>query len=206
MSSTQPQPDNDWWTQKHETCLRLIRKQRPVKLRDAGELHPHVAAWGERLLARKAGHLLIGGPVGVTKTWNVFEVLERVVRAGYVGRIEFRFADEWEDIIMPPVDRNELRILREADVLVLDDLGAVGLGQWELRCLRGVIDNRWRNDRPTVITTNVSSLRDALDEPIASRLADDATVVMLHGEDRRRIRGATNATSTQPTGHLREGA
>lgn len=188
MSLYRAEADAEWLEERRQHRLSLIRQQRPVRLRGAGELHPDVSAWGDRLVAGTAGNLLLGGPTGSGKTWAAWEVLERAVAAGYEGRILFAASAEWRDTIAPPVDRARLNQMRAVDVLGFDDLGAGRINEWELECLLGVVDERWSNGRPVVTTSNAQSLRTTLGERIASRLADGATVVILDGADRRRSR------------------
>lgn len=178
--------DREWAADRLAQRLAAIRAQRPARLTRPGEQHPEVAAWGERLLAGKASTLLLGGPTGSGKTWEAHEVLERAVAAGFPGRIMFLSSAVWRDTISPPVERELLRTMRLVEVLVFDDLGSGRINEWEKECLLGVVDERWANDRPIVVTFNVESLRETLGERIASRLADGATKVLLTGDDRRR--------------------
>lgn len=188
MSLYAEEANTEWLAARMQHRLSLIRDQRPDRLRHPGELHPEIAAWGERLLAGTASNLLLGGPTGSGKSWSAWEVLERAVAAGYAGRIVFASSRHWRSTIAPPVDRERLDLMAEADVLVLDDLGSGRVGEWELECLLGIVDERWSHARPIVITFNVRSLRETLGERIASRLADGATSVALTGTDRRRAR------------------
>lgn len=188
MSLYEAEADAEWLAERRTHLLSLIRDQRPDRLKGPGDLHEDVAAWGARLMQGTAGNLLLGGPTGSGKTWAAWEVLERAVAAGYEGRILFASSVEWRGTIAPPVDREHLGLMRSADVLVLDDLGAGRINEWELECLLGVVDERWAHGRPIVTTSNVESLRKTLGERLASRLADGATVVILGGADRRRSR------------------
>lgn len=181
--------DAEWHADRRARRLAAFREQRPAELRDPGELHPDVADWGRRLLEGKARDLLLGGGTGVTKTWSAWEALERAVAAGYAGRIVVASSAEWWETFGPPPDRTNLRRMRRADVLVLDDVGSARVGEWERQCfLLGVLDERSAHGRPTVITFNVESLKDTLGERLASRLADRSTRVALDGDDRRRTR------------------
>lgn len=188
MSLYRAEADAEWLEERRRHRLSLIREQRPVRLRDPGNLHPDVAAWGQRLLHGTAGNLLLGGPTGSGKTWAAWEVLERAVAAGFDGRIVAASSADWHETIAPPVNRDRLALMRAADVLMLDDLGAARVNEWELECLLGVVDERWSANRPMVTTSNVKSLRTTLGDRIASRLADGATLVILDGADRRRSR------------------
>ena len=70
--------------------------------------------------------------------------------------------------------------------LVLDDLGAEKTTEWSITTLYLIIDRRYRNMRPTIITTNLSleQIAKALSERISSRLAS-GKVLLLTGQDYR---------------------
>lgn len=75
----------------------------------------------------------------------------------------------------------------ESRLLVLDDLGAEKTTEWSLQTLYTIIDRRYREERQTIITSNLSldELADKLDDRIASRLSELCRVVVLTGPDRR---------------------
>lgn len=182
---------DDWWEERRRRRLEAFRARRPIRLRDKGHLPDEIAAWGSRLFDRTAGNLVIVGGTGTTKTWCVWEVLERAIAAGYPGAILFATPAEWQEIVGPPADWARLREMREADVLVLDDLGSIRINDWTRDVLGPVIDWRWQHALPIVITSNLGNLVEPLGERMASRLADGATVVVLDGEDRRAARWAS---------------
>lgn len=72
---------------------------------------------------------------------SVPELLERV-------RSTFRSQKESEKEIMDA--------LRDCDLLVLDDIGAEKISDWVLEILFRIIDGRYRQKKPTLITTNFS--------------------------------------------------
>lgn len=80
-----------------------------------------------------------------------------------------------------------LRPLRRAPLLILDDLGREKATDWVLERLYVLIDGRYADQRPTIVTTNV-----ALDElarrdygAMVSRLTEDGTVVKITAADQR---------------------
>lgn len=88
---------------------------------------------------------------------------------------------EYED------ESDPLTALRRAPLLVLDDLGREKATDWVLERLYVLIDERYGNLRPTVVTTNYS-----LDElarrdygAMVSRLTEDGTVVKMTAVDQR---------------------
>lgn len=177
--------DAEWRADRLAHRLNTVRRQRPVRLRDQGDLDPRIAAWGKALVAGTAGNLVIIGLTGRTKSWNAWEVLERSVAAGWAGSFDYATTAAWHDAITPPVDRERLRAMRSVGLLILDDLGSSRVNDWERECLLGVVDERWQHDLPLVITTNMQKLSEPLGERLASRIKDGATLVVLDGPDRR---------------------
>lgn len=178
-------PLAEWRSERLRRRIENFRARRPPMLRHTGVLNNDVAEWGSRLFDETARNLVMVGDVGVAKTWNVWEVLERVVRAGYIGTILIATSAEWQEVVGPPADYDRLREMRLADVLVLDDLGSSRINEWQREKLLGVVDERWQHARPTVITSNMDEFDDALGPRLTSRLGDGATVVMLDGKDLR---------------------
>jgi hypothetical protein len=78
----------------------------------------------------------------------------------------------------------------EGSLLVLDDLGAEKSTEWSINILYIIIDRRYRDEKKTIITSNLSldELADKLDDRIASRIAGMCTVVPMGGADRRLIK------------------
>jgi DNA replication protein DnaC len=176
---------SEWQAEQLRRRMEAFRARRPAMLRHAGVLNNEVADWGSRLFDETARNLVLVGDVGVAKTWNVWEVLERAVRAGYTGAIHVATPAEWREVVGPPPDFDRLREMRAVDVLVLDDLGSSRINEWQRELLLGVVDERWQHARPTVITSNMDDFDDALGARLTSRLGDGATVVILEGDDLR---------------------
>ncbi len=74
-----------------------------------------------------------------------------------------------------------------APLLVLDDLGAEKSSEWSIQTLYTIIDRRYRNKLPTIITSNLNldQVAARLDDRIASRIAGMCEVRSMIGEDRR---------------------
>lgn len=72
-------------------------------------------------------------------------------------------------------------------LLVIDDLGAEKSTEWTKETLYLIIDNRYCNMLPTIVTSNLTpgELSSKLDDRMISRLMSNAVVVKLTGKDRR---------------------
>jgi hypothetical protein len=198
-----------WQAARREALLANLLRHRPADFGRPGHLDQRIAAWADDLAATwlAAGHppppphqappaaseappprnLVITGQVGTGKTWAVWHAAERAVRAGYGGRIVMGTAARLRRIAAPATaDPAELTRWAQAGLLVIDDLGAVRLSEWDLDHLMELVDTRWANQRPMVVMSNVTDLRALLGERISSRLAHGALVIELDGPDRRR--------------------
>lgn len=104
--------------------------------------------------------------------WPVIELLDRY-RATYD-----------EDRARETVEAVDAQ-LRQCAVLVLDDFGTHKSTEWAEERLFRLVDERYRDLRPLVVTTNLPLME--LPDRVKSRLADGScsTVVNVSGTDRR---------------------
>lgn len=82
----------------------------------------------------------------------------------------------------------DLATLSTCPLLILDDLGAAKQSEWTEEITYRLINRRYTDLLPTLLTTNLptAALRDAVGDRVASRLAEMTTTVVLTGADRRR--------------------
>jgi DNA replication protein DnaC len=84
-----------------------------------------------------------------------------------------------------------VRELTMADFLFIDDLGAEKVTEWAKEILYLIIDRRYTDIWPTIITSNLApkELAVKLDDRLMSRLMQDAIVLRLDGDDYRIEKG-----------------
>ena len=72
-------------------------------------------------------------------------------------------------------------------VLLIDDVGAEKITDWSRQMFYTLIDRRYVNMRPTIITSNLNmnEFAEKFDDRVASRIADKGEVITLKGKDRR---------------------
>jgi DNA replication protein DnaC len=105
---------------------------------------------------------------------------------------------EIQDSYNPVAQTSELNVLapvHEAEVLVLDELGAVKPTDWVRDMMMQVIGRRYNDRKLTIFTTNYTDERrhaaeETLEERIGvrlrSRLYEMCRAVMIEGDDYRR--------------------
>lgn len=167
--------------------LDAVRRNLPVAFRNATVEHPDVRDWCQRLLEGETDALLLLGSVGTGKTWTAWGCWPHLIGRGWAGSWRAVTEQGFLDALLPGGDRSVAVMAEEADVLLLDDVGAGVVSDWSRSRVFGLLDARWAARRPTVVTSNLSQGRLAahLGERATSRLGQRLTVVTLTGPDRR---------------------
>lgn len=169
---------------EHRTATFLAR--RPAKFSPDGELHPKVLNWCRDFYrGTTTGALVLVGGVGAGKTWTLWKAGETLTRNGWRGR--FEVVDAYDiKTAMRDRDKDAEQVWVNADFLGIDDIGAVGMQDWDSDNLHKIINERWKHDRPTGLTANSPKIKELVGERVASRLSDGATFVAMGDTDRRR--------------------
>lgn len=141
--------------------------------------------------------LLFLGPAGVGKTHLAVSIIKVLIEKGF-GGLFFEFGSllkQIQDSYNPISKSSELKVLApvyEADVLILDELGATVPTDWVRDTMYQIINKRYNDNKLTIFTTNYSDKSNELEERITyrlrSRLYEMCTNVVIDGEDYRRRR------------------
>jgi DNA replication protein DnaC len=167
---------------------------------------PEAAAeWAAR--GREAQGLYLCGPVGTGKTHTAWSAVAAWCAAADVvphegGRAEdymggghrspsvvfARMVDLLDDFRPGDDSLRRVRDCQRAKLLVIDDLGAEKASEWTQERLYSVVDHRYANCLPLLVTGNMPprQLADQTGDRVASRLAEMCEVVPMTGADRRR--------------------
>ena len=149
--------------------------------------------------------LLFMGPPGVGKTHLAVGIIKKLIREKSVSCLFRTFPDLLKEIQMsysPVSMSSELSLLRpvlEAEVLLLDELGAQTPSAWVKETVAYVLNYRYAENKVTILTTNyldkedlrtprksVSySLTERIGEPMRSRLYEMCKTIVMQGEDFR---------------------
>ena len=148
----------------------------------------------------RGGGWLVLGPPGVGKSWVASYLVNRVRAEGWgtAAMVNFpRLLSALRATFRVETDHAALfRILYETDVLAVDDLGMEkkvradedAASSWGVQEFYKVIDHRFDEERPTLITTNRSldELEERFGPAIYSRIRGMTNRLDLSGEDGRR--------------------
>ena len=165
--------------------------------------------------------LLLVGPVGVGKTHVAVGILKELVQERGVHGLFYDYREllkEVQNSYNQTVAATELEVLRpvfEAEVLVLDELGAAKPSDWVWDTVAHILNSRYNDRRTTIITTNYpntealgatpgrrsgkksaeqedaeramsgETLGDRIGERMRSRLQEMCVVVEMRGKDFR---------------------
>lgn len=176
-----------WLAERRERLVANLLTGRPAQMAAPGDLHPDVAAWASRLAAGDGQNLILAGPVGTGKTWTTWKAAEQAVRDGYEGQVIITTAARFRRVIAPATaEPREYDRYLTTGLLAIDDLATVRLSEWDMDHLGELVDVRWSEQRPVVVTSNKTDLASLLGPRISSRLAHGALIVPMDGTDRRR--------------------
>ncbi|HKQ51150.1 MAG TPA: ATP-binding protein [Pyrinomonadaceae bacterium] len=144
--------------------------------------------------------LLFMGTVGVGKTHLSVAILKGLVEKG-VGCLFYEFGSllkEIQNSYNPVSQTSELKVLApvfEAEVLVLDELGASKPTDWVRDTMMQIINTRYNDRKLTIFTTNYldgrrterdETLEDRIGVRLRSRLFEMCKTVQIEGEDYRK--------------------
>ncbi|NLJ33150.1 MAG: ATP-binding protein [Firmicutes bacterium] len=143
---------------------------------------------------RQMGRSLIFlGDVGRGKTHLAAAILQEVLRQGYDGIfvVVIELLNEIRDSYerSNKRERDLLQVVKETDLLVLDDLAAAErFTEWERGKLYEIINARYEDENPIIITTNrtITWIEERLGEKVVGRLLEmSGDILPLDGEDYR---------------------
>lgn len=204
--------DPHWARETLAQGARKVAATIPARYQDAVVDVPEVADWVRALVAiavedrrvvpyvRRGPSLLLVGSTGTGKTHQSYGALRALSVAGVgCSWVVTTAADMYGALRPRPRVDSEQEFERyvHAGLLVLDDLGAAKGSEWNEEINYRLINARYENEQPTLITSNVppSQLASRLGERVASRLVEMAPRVVLKGADRR-LNAATPLRAT----------
>lgn len=195
----------EFWRSQALTVAGRDLDALPVRYRSAVADDPRVLAWVQQLIEIATSgpdswvepmicsgpSLLLVGDVGRGKTHQAVGAARALLTSGVRCHVVMTTAADLYAAVRPRAgtdSESEFRRVAGAGVLVLDDIGAAKGSEWVEETNYRLINHRYENERPTIITTNLTppKIPTALGERVASRIGEMATTVQLRGTDRRR--------------------
>ncbi len=145
--------------------------------------------------------LFFQGPPGVGKTHLAVAILKQVIEKGarglfYDTRDLLRIIRSTYDPVNRTQEMDVLRPVIEADLLVLDDLGAEKTSEWVEETLNLIVNARYSEKRTTIFTSNYDDNPDSTDPDsllfrigfrMRSRLHEMCEFLYLDGADYREL-------------------
>lgn len=101
--------------------------------------------------------LYFQGGFGTGKTYLAGFMLQRLAKEGFSGVIVYmpEFVEDAKALMLEPQQLKEtISLMKEADLLVFDDIGAENLSPWVRDHVLGAILNHRMNRKPTFYTSN----------------------------------------------------
>ena len=121
--------------------------------------------------------LLLTGPIGCGKTHLAVGIAKELIAQKSAACLFYDYRELLKQIqnsYNASVQATEMDVLRpvfEAEVLVLDELGAAKPTEWVWDTVSHILNTRYNDKRTTIITTNYKDLPPAGAEPEDERLA-----------------------------------
>jgi DNA replication protein DnaC len=180
--------------------------------------HLSASRFVEEFDPREGTGLLLIGKIGTGKTHLAVAIMKELIFSRGVPCLFYDYREllkEIQNSYNASVQTTELDVLRpvfDADVLVLDELGAVKPTEWVWDTVSLILNTRYNNNRTTIITTNFEdqaaagvntslsaaraatreeTLGDRIGERMRSRLHEMCRIIKLDGLDfRQKFRSA----------------
>ena len=186
---------------RYEKCSFANFVSEPGTSQDEALLQAHKLARDYPAVDRG---LIFMGPAGIGKTHLAVSIIRDLTEKGFASIFcEFgSLLKEIQGSYNPISKSSELKVLApvfEADVLVLDELGATVPTDWVRDTMYQIINRRYNDNKLTIFTTNYLDkqrsekeqvLEDRIGTRLRSRLYEMCKIVVMDGEDYRKQLGS----------------
>jgi len=211
---------------RYEPCeLTSYTTDFPGANRSLASAHLLATKFVQEYDPRDGTGLLITGGIGTGKTHLAVGIIKELILNRGISCLFYDYREllkEIQNSYNVTVKTTELDVLRpvfETDVLLLDELGAVKPTEWVWDTVSLILNNRYNDNRATIITTNLPNLApgkyrnnlnpssheaaeqsnqdktlgDRIGEPMRSRLHQMCRIIEMRGDDFRKGARSANA-------------
>jgi DNA replication protein DnaC len=187
---------------RYENCTFESYKPKPAA--DEAGISQRIALHDSKYIVDQYPTVEVGllflGPCGVGKTHLATAIVRELALHKGISCLFYDFRDLLKEIqgsYNPVSQTTELKVLEpvyDAEVLVLDELGASKPTDWVRDTMTQIINTRYNDKRLTIITSNYldepqqpneETLTDRVGVRLRSRLHEMCKVVLIKGDDYR---------------------
>jgi DNA replication protein DnaC len=148
----------------------LLPRENPIAYRELTEVFLTVRGYAREFPNTKQPGLLLMGYPGTGKTHLAVAAFRAVIAKGFEG-VFFDYQNLLDrirssyDSTSHSSDKEAYRGVMEAEVLLLDDLGAHRVTDWVEDTVASIITSRCNNRKPLIATTNLIDERSSTSDP-----------------------------------------
>lgn len=130
--------------------------------------------------------IILAGSVGTGKTHLAGAIVHRVIEKFGIP-VKLITAIELFGKLRD-FENDTMKEFKESSLLVIDDLGKEKITDWNREKLFEIINSRYEDYQPTIITTNLKpkEMQDLFGDAVFSRLCEMCEGIALNGEDFRK--------------------
>ena len=161
-----------------------------------GKIYEAAKRYAEDFTPQTNTGLILFGKAGAGKTHLAVAIARFIIEQKQIAARVARTVELLSDIRRTFNEHDGYRAESEAELiqklafvplLILDDLGAEKVSDWVREVLYRIIDERWLEQKPMIITTNfnLKELEERIGERIVSRIAGVCTQVEMQNRDYR---------------------
>jgi len=132
--------------------------------------------------------LVVIGPPGVGKTYLCVAIANYLIN--HKRQVFYTNQRRYFERIQKAIGSNqnqyeEIRKISQNEILIYDDLGASTNSEWQKEVMLDLIDQRYSENRPTIITSNLgwNAMKELLGERTQRRInSEDNTIIIVSSE------------------------
>lgn len=134
---------------------------------------------------RQSKWLVIYGDVGTGKSYRAAQICRDVISRDFTAK--YTSLSEIERSLWNNDKAEIYKSLDHYDLIVLDDFGSERQTQYTAEIRYNIVDMRYKNGKPIIITTNVAKFDsdDISDKRVYSRIKEKSIFLKYEGKDRR---------------------